>query len=102
MKKGIIIIAIAFLVMSCGSRQSHDSVKELVTFVELQKDSCRNYTENEWDRADSIYAELLKEADKNTKKLSVDDKKKVVKATTTYLFLQVYRDKRTLIENLKK
>jgi len=70
----------------------------VVSFVENQKDSCSFYSEADWDRVNLIYIELLKEANQYNDKLSINEKRQIAQATTTYILLQRHRKKENRIK----
>lgn len=98
MKKLITTLSILALFAACSIQpRTHQCVKEVVSFVENQKDCCAFYTEDEWNKANREYIELLKEANQYNYDLSQYEKVLIAKATTTYVLLQRHRN----IENLK-
>lgn len=102
MKKLIVILGICLLFVACHSNpRTRECVKQIVSFVENQKDSCIHYSDADWDRVNRVYIDLLKEADKYIDRLSVDEKIQIARATTTYVLLQKHRNKEDLKNSLK-
>lgn len=97
MKKLIVILGISLLLVACNSNpRTRECVKQIVSFVENQKDSCANYSEADWDSVNIVYIELLKEANIYKRELSTEQKIQIAWATTTYVLLQKHRNKDAL------
>lgn len=103
MKKYLIVLFTACLLISCGNKkQSHKCVKEIIEFVQVQKDSSMYYSEEEWSSANARFTELIIEAKMYEDDLSNSEKWRLGKASTEFVLLQLNRDSKKIKSEIMK
>lgn len=92
----IALASVLFLFTACNKGNHNYDVDTIVRFVEVQKDSSIYYSDANWDSVNVRYMKLMGEANKYKDELTLEEKNRIIKASTTYIFLQSHRGKKQI------
>lgn len=94
MKTKLMMMAVAifaiFALSSCDSKESY--VKDFTKFVESVAEDCKEYSAEDWEKADKTFKELADTRyNKFSEELTTDDMVEITKLKATYATLQLKR-----------